>query len=256
MLEARMHTAEGLDAIIGEFAQWVKTLSRQAQDLRDEHDLQQLEEQVRDEGRALLGRLLQSMVQEAVDAQQESARACSGCGQRRRHQGVRRRTLRSSLGVIEVSGIYWRCPHCGSCEHTAQRLMPESFSGLLQQLTGLLGASLASFHKAEIVARRVLNVQLDDETIRRHCLSAGWQAGRDMDQPPTPVREGDTLLGSCDGTMVRTRQAGWREVKGFRFEHESGCHGGASLEPAETFLPRLQQAADRLGQDHAGRMSS
>jgi hypothetical protein len=130
--------------------------------------------------------------------------------------------------------------------------MPDSFSGLLQQLTALLGASLASFHKAEVVAKRVLNVNLDDETIRRHCLAEGWQAARDADTSPTPVAPGDTLLGSCDGTMVRTRQTGWREVKGYRFEHADGCFGGASLEPADVFLPRLQRAADRVGQADAG----
>ena len=254
MSDARMQSAaDGLDTILDQFTQWVKRLNQQTRHMHNEHDLQQLEEQLRDEGQAMLGRLLQAMLQQAVDAQQEPARTCPACDQRRRHQGVRRRTLRSSLGRVEVSGIYWRCPTCGLCGHTADALMPESFSGLLQQLTGLLGASLASFHKAEVVARRVLNVDLDDETIRRHCLSAGWQASRDMDQPPIPVKTGDTLLGSCDGTMVRTRQTGWREVKGFRFEHDNGCFGGASLESAETFLPRLKRAADRLEQEHAGR---
>jgi hypothetical protein len=46
---------------------------------------------------------------------------------------------------------------------------------------------------------------------------------------------------------------GWREVKGYRFEHAGGRFGGASLEPAEVFLPRLRRAADRVGQDNAGR---
>ena len=254
MTDARMQSAtEGLEVIIGEFAQWVKTLAEKAQRMRHAQDLQELEELVRDEGQRLLGRLFETMLQQAVDARQEPARTCPDCGGRRRHQGVRRRTLRSSLGILSTHGVYWRCPVCGLCGHTADCLMPESFSGLLKQLTGLLGASLASFHKAEVVARRVLNVELDDETIRRHCLSAGWQASGDRDAPPPRVPAGQTLLGSCDGTMVRTRQTGWREVKGFRFEHESGCFGGASLEPAGTFLSRLKRAADRVGQQQAGR---
>jgi len=59
--------------------------------------------------------------------------------------------LRSSLGDIAIEGIYWRCPVCGCCGET---LMPGSLSGLLQQLTALLGASLASFHKAEVAPQR------------------------------------------------------------------------------------------------------
>ena len=243
---------DALPQIIGTFTDWVKTLAEQANQARDEADLQRLEERVRNDGQVILGRVFQTVAQAAVDAQQEAVRTCPDCGHRRRHQGVRRRRLRSSLGEVAIAGIYWRCPACGCCGRSGETLMPDSFSGLLRQLTALLGASLASFQKAEVVAKRVLNVNLDDETIRRHCLAEGWQAARDADASPTPVAPGNTLLGSCDGTMVRTRQTGWREVKGYRFEHTDGCFGGASLEPADVFLPRLQRAADRVGQADAG----
>jgi len=256
MNQARMpqgrDAGEAMEQIIQAFGGWVKTLAAQANRVRDADGLEQLEAQVRDEGQRFLGQLFEALAQTAVHTQQEAARTCPGCGARRRHQGVRRRRLRSSLGDIAIEGIYWRCPACGCCGHSGEALMPGSLSGLLQQLTALLGASLASFHKAEVVADRVLNVKLDDETIRRHCLAQGWQAAREADEPPAPVARGDTLLGSCDGTMVRTRQTGWREVKGYRFEHAGGRFGGASLEPAQTFLPRLRRAADRVGQSDAG----
>lgn len=245
-------TRDSLEQIIDRFGQWVKQLADQVNQTRDEADLQSIEEQIRDQGQAILGQLFQSIAQDAIDRHQESARTCPDCGSRRRHQGVRRRLLRSSLGSIEVHGVYWRCPACGCCGHTGQTLMPDSFSGLLCQLTALLGASLASFHKAEVVADRLLNVKLDDETIRRHCLTEGWQAARHADSPPVPVAEGATLIGSCDGTMVRTRQTGWREVKGYRFEHEGGRFGGASLDSSEQFLPRLRSAAERVGHANAG----
>lgn len=242
-----------MQQIIDSFGHWVKHLADGAQQARSEADLQRLEERVRDEGQAILGRVFQTITQAAVATGQEAARTCPDCGVRRRHQGVRRRRLRSSLGAIEIQGVYWRCPACGCCGHSGEPLMPDAISGLLQQLTALLGVSLASFHKAEVVAGRVLNVKLDDETIRRHCLAQGWQAARDADQPPTPVEQDDTLLGGCDGMMVRTRQTGWREVKGFRFEHARGRFGGASLEPADQFLPRMRRAAERVGQTDAGR---
>lgn len=202
-------TEPAMGQIIDSFAAWVNTLAERARPMHDDADLQRLEEQVRDEGQAMLGRVFEAITQAAVDARQEASRTCPDCGSRRRHQGVRRRRLRSSLGEVAIEGIYWRCPACGCCGHSGEELLPGSLSRLLQQLTALLGASLASFHKAECVAGRVLNVKLDDETIRRHCLAEGWRAARDADEPPRPVENGDTLLGSCDGTMVRTRQTGW-----------------------------------------------
>ena len=112
---------------------------------------------------------------------------------------------------------------------------------------------MASFHKAEIVSRRIIGATLSEDTIRRHCLAEGWSAARDADADPPKVPAGGTLIGSCDGTMVRTRETGWREVKGYRFEHARGRWGGASLQRAGRFAPRLKQAADRLGQEQAGR---
>lgn len=241
------------EAIVDQFTQWVKALIEQAQSVQTEDDLQQLEQQVRDDGQNMLNRLLNHLVQQAVKQAQEPARTCPHCKGRRRHQGVRRRRVLTSLGQVTVTGVYWRCPDCGLCGHTAEGIAPDSLSGLLRQLTRLLGVSLASFHKAEVVAEALLGVKLDAETLRRRCMAEGWQAARDADADPPAVKPGETLIGSCDGTMVRTRESDWREVKGYRFEHSGGRFGGAALEPAETFSTRLQRAADRLGQQHAGR---
>ena len=157
------------------------------------------------------------------------------------------RRLRTTLGEVRLTGIYWKCPHCGLCGHSAEAVAGATLSRLMRGLTCLLGASLASFQKAELVAHRVLGVRIDDETIRQQCLAEGHAVAREADEPPEPVAEDEPLIGSCDGTMVHTRETQWREVKGYRFEHEGGRYGGAYLERVNTFAPRLAQAAQRLG---------
>jgi len=243
----------GLDVIVAEFAGWVKSVAEEFRQIHDETDVQKLEEQVRSGGRVIQSRLVQHVLQEAVDRQQEATRICPYCGKRRRHQGLRRRELRTSLGEVEVVGIYWKCEPCGLCSHSAEGIIPESFSRLMRGLVCLVGTALASFEKAELVMTGVLGATLDAETIRRRCQGEGWALVRQADTPPQAVPPGKDLIGSCDGTTVRTRETGWREVKGYRFEHEGGRYGGAYLEKVEPFSSRVQQAADRLEQAQAAR---
>ncbi len=68
-----------------------------------------------------------------------------------------------------------------------------------------------------------------------------------------PVKAGKELVGSCDGTSVKTRETSWREVKAYRFEHSGGKFGGAHLEKVEQFVSRMVEAADRMGAAAAGR---
>lgn len=246
---------DGLDQIVAEFAGWVKRISMKSSQMKSESDVQRLEMELRDGGRAILLKLMQRAAQNAVDRQQEAARICPKCQTRRHHQGVRPRQLLSSFGQLTVQGIYWRCGICGTCGHSADGLLAESMSKLMRGMVCLLGVSLASFDKAELVARRILGVAVDDNTIRRHCQKQGWEAVRQQDAPPKPVDPGADLMGSCDGTSVNTRETGWREIKAFRFEHAGGRYGGAYLERVEPFIPRMVEAAGRLQPDHAGRLT-
>ena len=252
-MNAGMQDQIGLDAIVTEFAQWVKSVAGEFAQMHDETDVQRLEQEVRDGGRHILGKLMQHVTQTALDRQQEATRTCPGCGTRRRHQGVRPRQLKTSLGAIELTGIYWKCPGCGLCGHSAEGITPEAFSRLMRGLVCLVGTALTSFDKAELVMRRVLGMAVDDETTRRHCQKEGWTLAREADTPPPPVAAGTDLTGSCDGTMVHTRENGWREIKAYRFEYAGGCYGGAYLEKVERFAPRVKEAADRLRQDQAAR---
>ncbi len=245
--------AGDLGGIVTEFAAWVKTMAEQAQTLATESDLSRLESDLREGGRVILLKLMQRLAQSGVDAQTESARLCPKCQGRRRHQGVRERKLLSGFGSMTVQGIYWRCPYCGTCGHTADGLISDSMSPLMRGLVCLLGVSLASFDKAELVAKRILGIKVDDDTIRRLCLREGWQAVRQQDTPPEPAKAGEELLGSCDGTSVRTRETAWREIKAFRFEHAGGCYGGAYLEHVAEFVPRMVTATKRLKAEQANR---
>jgi len=244
----------GLERIVTEFTAWVTSLATRVADLKNEQDVQTLEMDLRDGGRRILLNLMQTLLQAAVNQQMEQTRICPKCEARRRHQGVRPRKLLSSFGSLTVNGIYWRCPDCGECGHAADSLLAESMSKLMQGLVSLLGVSLCSFDKAELVARRILGVPVDDNTIRRLCMKEGWVAVQQQDAPPVPVKAGEELVGSCDGTSVNTRETSWREVKAYRFEHTGGKFGGAYLEKVEQFVPRMVEAAERVGAAAAGRL--
>jgi hypothetical protein len=242
-----------LSMIVTQFGDWVKGLAQDAGGLKDEQGVQMLESKLRDAGRELVRQLLQNVLQTELDRRREEGRACPHCTARRRHHGVRPRQVLSSVGELTIQGIYWVCASCGDCGHASEKLLGQSMSLLMRGLVCLLGVSLASFDKAQLVSRRVLGVEVDDDRIRRLCLAEGWTAARQQDSPPVPVKEGGELQGSCDGTSVRTRETGWREIKAYRFEHEDGCHGGAYLEKADVFVSRMTEAADRMGASRAGR---
>jgi hypothetical protein len=255
-MNARMRLADDLDGIVGGFAQMVKGLARDLGQVADERDVHRLEDRIRAEGQAILGSLMQTLLQQAIDERQEQARACPACAhRRRRHQGVRSRRLRSTLGMLELRGIYWKCPRCRACSHSVESLMPESCSRRLRELVYLAGASVSGFGKAQRLLEMTLGVSIDQETIRRACHREGWALLREPphEAVPTPVAAKDDLIGSCDGTMVHTREGGWREVKAYRFEHSGGVHAGAMLEKVEHFAPRLKAAAQRIGALRADR---
>ena len=243
---------ELMNGIIADCRKWVKTLADEAKTVRNSNGAEALERRVRSEGQSFLAGLLERLLQYSLQ-RQEQARDCPCCGRKRRHKGVRPRGLVSSVGHVRMEGPYWYCPHCKTGEHAADALAPESISGVMRELICLMGTTLASFDKASKVCRKTLGVKLDEETIRLLCHREGRRV---LDSPPTPpaVPEQADLIGSCDGTMINTRQDGWRELKAYRFEHDSGRHGGAFLEKSEAFVPRLRQAAQRMKAWRAGRL--
>ena len=237
--------------IVDDLQTWIKGLVGQAEAIVDAPGAEALERSVRQQGIAFLGRLLQRLLQHALGHQE--SRSCPRCGGHRRHKGLRGRGLVSSVGHVRLEGPYWYCPDCREGQHALEALCPQSVSGVMRELICLLGTSLASFAKAHKACDKLLGVKLDPDTIRQWCLREGHRV---MVHPPAPpaVPEKTDLIGSCDGTMVNTRQGGWRELKAYRFEHSGGQHGLAALETSEVFLPRIRKAALAMKACQAGRL--
>ena len=241
-------THNATQQIISQFQDWVKSLVRKSEELCTPADTAAFEKQLRDEGLRMIGSMFESLLQNALDHQDEN-RTCPKCGRRRCHKGRRGRGLLSSIGAIRVNGTYWYCSDCGG-QHAVETLAPESSSRPMQQLLCLLGTSMASFAKASFAGKKLLGIRVSDATIRRLCCKHGLGVPVD----PVPMEPETDVFGSCDGTTVNTRQSGWKELKAYQFRHGMNKHGRAYLEPSSRFVPRLRQAAIAIRDGEAERM--
>jgi len=192
--------------------------------------------------------MLEALLQNALDHQIE-ARDCPHCQARRRHKGVRPRGLISSVGELRLSGPYWYCRNCGG-QHALDALVDDPVSGVMRELLCLLGTALGSFAKASVAGQKLLGVKVSDTFIRRLC----HRQGRRIESSPALVEEGSDVTGSCDGTMINTRQDGWRELKAYQFRHGDHKHGRAYLEPSSQFVRRLRATAVSMKAGRAKQM--
>jgi hypothetical protein len=227
----------------------VKGLVEKAGGVEDSTGVEALELCVRREGQEFLGALFERLLQSVLSSQDE-ARICPSCGNPRRHKGVRERGVVSSVGSVRLSGPYFYCRDCGRGQHSLDVLVPSSVSGVMKELICLLGTSMASFSKASRACERLLGIRLSQDMIWRHCVDEGHRVLADPPAARKVPRDTD-LVGSCDGTMINTRQDGWRELKAYSFEHSDGVYGGAYLERSKQFVPRLRQVAVSMGASHA-----
>ena len=241
-------TRQTMHQIISRFQDWVKPLSEASQDLSDPGQVAAFEEQFRSEGLEMLGSIFEQLMQNALDHQDEDRR-CPQCGQQRRHKGQRERGWLTGVGAIRLRGVYWYCPNCGG-QHAAETLSRGSTSAPMRQLLCLLGVSLASFSKASTAADKLLGVRISDNTIRRLC----YEHGREPAITPIAAQPKTEIVGSCDGTMVHTRQDGWRELKAYQYRYDDHRHGRAYLESSTRFVRRLRTAAVALGAGEASRL--
>lgn len=150
---------ELLREMVGEFGQWVKILAEESEGLVGREQAEPLERRIRSEGQGLLGRLLEGLLQSALDGQGEQGRRCPACGRRCRHKGVRDRGLLSTLGAIRLRGPYWYCPACRTGGHSVASLAPGASSRCLEELLCLLGTALVSFEKAGWASGKLLGVR-------------------------------------------------------------------------------------------------
>lgn len=246
--------SDGTDGIVAKFSDWVKSLCAEFATVDSPARAMELEQRIRSGGREILLMLLEERLQTGIDRGQMKLRECAACGGRRRHRGVRKRRLDSSLGSMELQGIYWQCPDCGESVHSVDLVADERLSGVFKEMMLLLGVSCTSFAKSELLAEKLLGVQSDDDTIRRTCESEGQRA---LSAPPAavPAGDGELLWGSCDGTMVNTREDKWREVKAARFSHAGGEYATATLESVEGFVPKMTSLAKALTPSNPGKLA-
>lgn len=240
MLNAQL-SAE-LQEMVARFERLVKSLAQQSCDVADAAGFHQLEEQVRSESQSLINDLLGHLAQQSIDAHQVAHRPCPRCRISRRHKGHRQRQIRCSTGTFTVRSVYWRCPACGLGEQASDRLFYGQLSRLMQSMICFLGASTTSFSKAEQATAMLLGTRVDDQTLRRICLQRGHELARESQ--PRGQTQG-LAVGSCDGTMVHTRETGWREVKACRFSQGEQVTVAASSERARQFGQVMARTAER-----------
>ena len=238
--------------MMAEAKRLVKALVAEAREVRDREGAKALEQSVRAKGQEFLRALLEQLLQSVLAGQAE-ARRCPRCGGRRRHKGVRRRGVVSSVGAIRLAGPYWYCGRCRQGEHALDALSRGSVSGVMEELLCLLGTLSSSFDKGTQACERLLGVRVSRDMLWRLCHREGRRVVADPPAPPEMGKDTD-LVGSCDGTMVNTREDGWRELKAYRYEHAGGVCGGASLERSARFVPRLRAAAEQMRAGRARRI--
>ena len=74
--------------------------------------LSQIEKKVGDLRFELTSQLVESKLKLEVKKQQGPAGRCTGCGRELREKGVKKRTIITSQGEIEVERAYHHCAHC------------------------------------------------------------------------------------------------------------------------------------------------
>lgn len=244
---------DGTDRIVAMFEQWVKSLCCDFVRVDSPNRAMELEERIRSGGREILLCLLQERLQSGIERGQMDLRDCPVCGGKRRHRGNRKRRLDSSLGAMELKGIYWHCPDCGDTAHSVDLVAEDRLSAVYKEMLLLLGVS-SSFAKSQLLAEKLLGVQADDDTIRRTCEAEGQRA-LSSSEAPHPSEDGQLLWGSCDGTMVNTREDKWREVKAARFSHAGGEYAMATLEAVDGFVPKMVALAKALTPESPGALA-
>lgn len=229
-----------VDQIVADFRGLIEQMAQQAQTVADAADVAALEQTMRRQGLAQLQRAEQGLLQARLDQQAAQQRLCPRCGARRRHKGRRARQSVGLLGPIRVEAVYWQCPCEAGSAQPASELLPGTVTEPLAELICLLGITQSSFAHAEAALKKLLGLDLDAQTLRRLTEARGETIKPEPLERPVAGK----LTGSCDGTMVHTRETGWRELKAYRFDDEAGLRSsGAAVEPAESFASRLRHAA-------------
>jgi hypothetical protein len=273
MTKGKIAVDDGAEALFVEQALAVfRELRQTAKDAPDGEVLHQAEMVAVRQGRELIRRGLESVIQdqaEEVEKKNAPTRTCS-CGGVRAHRGRKGKTFLTAAGPIRLSRVYFVCRKCRT------GIYPLDFRAGIQgyasrqarRLMCLAGASW-SFDKASEHLQELCGLKVSDNTIRKACHNeasqmASWQ--RESAEAHVPFRsaQGDIEF-STDGTSVNTTD-GWREMRvGIFSKREPGEPADASnwgdrhlpaphvrlsfaaVETADRFRSRWGRWATRLG---------
>ncbi len=188
--------------------------------------LSALEQQVVRSSKDLGAALLTGLCHLLVPAYPAPQVPCS-CGQAATYQRMRPAQVTTVLGPIHFTRPYYRCAHC---HHGVAPLDQQlgvcagSISAGLDEVLALLGATEDSFAQAVAVLQKLTLVEVCPNSAREaterlgECIAAAeaQAVATAWDDLPAPVATGPTpprLYISLDGTMVHTREDGWKEIK-------------------------------------------
>lgn len=223
------HSTKQLEAVVSRITRRFRdTLQEWVQETNKSQDisLETLEGKVQDGLHTLGGEILQELVDLLGTGKTETAVLCPACRESMdfvRYQGKWVETL---LGTIRPERAYFHCPGCHRghvpLDHQLG-LGVDSLSGGLEEALCLLAAHMP-LETAVATLRRLLRVEVDDNTVQRAVLRVGselaarqkryaqqaWQAAQppEMEAEHPPTR----LYISVDGTTAHL-QEGWKEVK-------------------------------------------
>ena len=223
------HNTKQQEAVVDRIIEGFRdTLRDWVQEVDDAQDisLEALEEKVQTGLDTLGGQILQELVDLMGKGKTEAPVLCAKCGEAMdlvRYQGKWVETL---LGTIRPERAYFHCARCHEghvpLDHQLG-LGADSLSGGLEKALCLLAAHMP-LETAVATVRRLLRVEVDDNTVQRAVLRVGtelsarqerraeqvWQAAEppkmEAEEPP------GRLYISVDGTTAHL-QEGWKEAK-------------------------------------------
>ena len=236
-----------VDRMLAGMRELLVRMVSQARAVRTPVEAATLERQFRTQGIEQMRVIFQDILQQAV-AGGDGGRECPHCQGRRRHKGRATLKLLTSVGEVCVQGVSWRCERCGRQEHAARRVSTEWITGPMRELVCLLGITQSSFAHGSAAMEKLLGTRLSAPAIAACTQEQGRRMAARQSPAPRPVS--GTLVGSCDGVMVNTREEQWKQMWAWRFDDDKGRrHSGATLRPAAEFFPQLRQEALRQQAD-------
>ncbi len=233
-----------VETIVARLRPWLSQMVTQAASSGTPEALANLERAFRDGSQEQVRLAYQDVLLSAAAG--DAGRVCPHCQTRRRHKGRRARKVLTSVGHVAIDGVCWQCPDvarggCGRHEHASACLGlagSVTTTAPMRELICLLGLSQGSFAHAGLALDKLMGLTLSTPTIAAMCEEEGRRIEASVADDAAPHLVEGTLVGSCDGTMVNTREEGWRELR-------SSGGGGSTTTGADAAAARRWRTPPR-----------